>query len=124
MRGLTWTITKIKEKVAVDPSNIEKVQEQEAEIITQQLPISKGPMSIRTVVNSGATLFWVIRWDKKANEVDSSKLLAKLKSVFTQGRCAKAESILKPGGKYVYEIVGSAGNRIGDFKLGKADCGF
>ena len=128
-KGITWTITKIKEKVVIsqnsEPINLEKIFKEEVEKFRSKLPVKKGPASVQTVLSSGKTVFMVIRLDKKADEVDSSEVIPATKFAMSTKMC-KAEKILerlKAGAKFLYTFIGSEGYRIGDTEIARSDCG-
>ena len=128
-KGVTWTITKMKEKVVIsqnpEPINLEKIFKEEVEKFRSQLPVKKGPASIQTVLSSGKTVFMVMRFDKKANEVDSSEFIPATRFGMSTKMC-KAEKILerlKAGARFLYTFIGSDGYRIGDTEISRSDCG-
>ena len=128
-RGITWTITKMKEKVVVsqnpEPVNLEKSLKEEVEAFRSKLPVKKGPASIQTMLSSGKAVFMVIRIDKKADEVDPSEFIPATKFGMSTKMCKEEKIVerLKAGASFLYTFIGSDGYRIGDTEIARSDCG-
>jgi len=103
-----------------------ETQREVAKQLQQQLPMRIDEVTtLYNVASADELLIYNYRMDIKKSEIDYTDFMSKMKTQLRTNVCGQKDMayVIKNGGKYMYVYIGSDGISIGDFKIGKKECG-
>ena len=105
---------------------IEEAMAAAAKQMRPQLPMKVDEITtLQSVMSSGRLLIYNYTIELKKAEIDHAAFMSQMKNNLRTNVCEQksmAEAI-KYGGEYMYSYIGADGIRIGEFKIGKRECG-
>jgi hypothetical protein len=106
---------------------VNEAQAVAAKQIRKQLPMKIDEITtLQSVASMNSLLIYNYSIDLKKSEIDSTVFLPRMKKNLKSNVCGQKAmaKVIKYGGRYMYSYVGVDGILIGDFKIGKKECGF
>jgi hypothetical protein len=105
---------------------VEEVQTQLVKEFRKQLPMRIDKITVlESVASAGKTLIYNYSIDAKKIEIDQKTFISKMKNNLMHNVCGQEKMAwaIKQGASYIYSYYASDGLVIGNFEIGKRECG-